>query len=123
MSRMKTELKIGFIVLAGWAVVKLMKIDPAAKRIPELIDNGALVIDVRTAGEFSGGHIEGAMNIPYDRIARELPAVEADKSRPVIVYCRSGARAAAAKKSLIQAGCSSVVNAGTLRNMRRLLKP
>lgn len=91
--------------------------------IPVLVQGGALVVDVRTPGEFSGGHIENAVNIPYDNIIREIDRYVEDKDHSIVLYCRSGARAAVAKKSLIQAGYSSVVNAATLRNMRKLLKP
>ncbi len=89
--------------------------------IPVLVQSGALIIDVRTAGEFSGGTIQGAVNIPYDEIAARIGKVEADKSRSIIVYCRSGARSAAAKKSLEQAGYTQVINGGGFSAMRKLL--
>ena len=52
---------------------------------------GARLIDVRTAGEYAGGHIPGAVNVPLQQIgaiASEVP----DKSTPLFVYCMSGAR-------------------------------
>jgi phage shock protein E len=67
-----------------------------------------LIIDVRTAGEFSGGSIKSAINIPYDEIAGKIGRIETGKTRPIIVYCRSGGRAAAAKKSLEQIGYTQV---------------
>lgn len=90
--------------------------------IPALIRGGALVIDVRSPGEFSGGHIEGAVNIPYDVISSEIGKLLRNKDKAVVLYCHSGARAAAAKKSLVQAGYTHVVNAFTLRHMRKILK-
>ena len=90
--------------------------------IPGLIQAGALVIDVRSPGEFSGGHIEGAINIPYDVISLEIGKHASEKDRPIILYCRSGSRASAAKKSLVRMGYAQVVNAASLRNMRRILK-
>ena len=89
--------------------------------IPALVKNGALLIDTRTAGEFTGGHIEGAINIPYDIIGNVISNYEADKSRPIVVYCHSGARSASAKKQLQHAGYTYVVNGGGLHHMVRAL--
>ena len=66
--------------------------------VPALVQSGALVIDVRTASEFSGGAIKGAINIPYDEIAARIGKVEPNKNRTIIVYCQSGGRATAAEK-------------------------
>ena len=79
------------------------------------------MIDVRTVGEFSGGHIEGAINIPYDVISHEIGKHEIDKAKSIIVYCKSGARSAAARKSLEHAGYTNVINGGGLHQMRKLL--
>lgn len=89
--------------------------------LPALIRNGALVIDTRTAGEFAGGHIEGAINIPYDMIGNVIEKHEPEKSTTIIVYCHSGARSAAARKSLETAGYTHVINGGGLHHMQRAL--
>jgi phage shock protein E len=89
--------------------------------IPALIRNGALVIDTRSPDEFSGGHIEGAINIPYNVIAGAIGQHTADRSESIIVYCHSGIRSAAAKQVLEQAGFTNVINAGGYDRMRKLL--
>ncbi|MEA2069488.1 MAG: rhodanese-like domain-containing protein [Verrucomicrobiota bacterium] len=89
--------------------------------IQRLIKNGAVVIDTRTAGEFSHGHIDGALNIPYNAIGQKIAAHTTNKSKPIIVYCHSGARSGAAKKTLIGAGYTNVVNGGSLHHMRKTL--
>lgn len=86
-----------------------------------LVQGGALVIDVRTPGEFSGGAIQGAVNIPYDEIAAKIGRVEADKNRSIIVYCHSGARSAVARKSLEQAGYTQVVDGGGFSKVWKIL--
>ena len=86
--------------------------------IPTLIDKGALVIDVRSADEFSGGHIEGAINIPHHVIARAISDHTTNKTQPIIVYCFSGGRSAAAKKSLNDMDYTTVENGGSLEQMR-----
>jgi len=86
-----------------------------------LVQGGALVIDVRTPGEFSGGAIKGAINIPYDVIAGKIGNIETDKNRAIIVYCHSGARSGAAKKSLERIGYTQVINAGGFSKVRKIL--
>lgn len=119
---MKTTVKIGLVV-AIMGFLSFIFGGNADKNvdISALIQGGALVVDVRSPGEFSGGHIEGAVNIPYDVISREIAKHGADKDRAIILYCHSGARASAAKKALLQMGYAQVVNAASLRNMRKIL--
>lgn len=60
-----------------------------------LVANGASILDVRTPGEYNSGHIKGSVNIPLDRLGKELPKLKA-KGKPVITICRSGARSSMA---------------------------
>ncbi len=69
-----------------------------------------VILDVRTPGEFSGGHLEGAVLIPVQEIQKRLGELTAEKDRPVLVYCRSGNRSTVAAKVLVDAGFSQVVN-------------
>lgn len=62
------------------------------------------LIDVRTSGEYGGGHLRGAKNISLDRIGAHL--ADLSKEKPLIVYCRSGQRSASALKTLRDAGFS-----------------
>lgn len=76
------------------------------------------VIDVREPAEFATGHLPGAINIPRGVLEFEIeahPAIGcvtdtalADRQRPVVVYCRSGGRAALAAQSLLQLGFTDV---------------
>lgn len=77
-----------------------VKIDGAAAKA--LVAAGAQLIDVRSEGEYSGGHIDGATNIPIDRLADSLAQIKKDK--PVIVYCAAGVRAGRAATLLANAG-------------------
>lgn len=77
------------------------RVDGAAAR--ELVKNGATLLDVRSQGEFSGGHIEGAKLIPVQELGGRLEEV-GPKDKPVVVYCASGGRSAAAASMLAKAG-------------------
>lgn len=72
----------------------------------------AVWIDVRSAAEFSGGAVEGAINIPHNVIADEIAKVAADKNTQINLYCRSGRRAGWAMETLNQLGYSKVTNYG-----------
>jgi rhodanese-related sulfurtransferase len=74
----------------------------ARAKARQMVEAGALLVDVRSPAEFSGGHIEGALNIPVDQLGSRLG--ELDRARGVVVYCRSGARSEAARGLLAQAG-------------------
>jgi rhodanese-related sulfurtransferase len=68
-----------------------------------LVKNGALIIDVRTPGEYKDGHIKGAVNIPLDEIRGRIEDIR-KKGKPVITCCRSGARSGMARSILQSAG-------------------
>lgn len=68
----------------------------------QLVAAGAVLLDVRTKEEFDGGHLEGARNLPVDRVADELGTLPRD--RPIVVYCVAGVRAARAARTLKAAG-------------------
>jgi len=88
--------------------------DPVAAR--SLIEKGAVVIDVRTADEFAGGHLPDATNIAVEDFGAHLGDVDklvaGDHAHPIVVYCAGGKRAAKAKAQLEAAGYTHVVNGG-----------
>ena len=69
-------------------------------------------IDVRSAEEFNAGHLQGAVNIPHDKIIEGVKALGSDKDAPINLYCRSGRRAEAALTELKNAGYTNVTNHG-----------
>ena len=83
----------------------------AARQAWPMIEQGALLIDVRTTEEFEQGHVEGALNIPYQEIDKLMSAIGTDKTRPVVVYCRSGNRSGKAKVVLETKGYTNIFNA------------
>jgi len=78
----------------------------------QLMKEGAVIIDVRTPGEFSAGHIKGSINIPVNKLVHSLPKLK-DKNKPVITCCASGMRSASAKSILQSNGYAYVYNGGS----------
>lgn len=91
--------------------------DTATKAALAAVDQGALLIDVRSEGEFKGGAFEGAINIPHTAILEGVTQLSVSKTQPVVVYCRSGNRSGIAKTALEQAGFTQVINGGSLSNL------
>lgn len=89
----------------------------SSKTVLEKLKAGAKVVDVRSREEFRDGAYPGAINIPLQDLARRLG--ELPKDKPVILYCASGARSAAAARAMKQAGFTDVLNAGGLSDMPR----
>lgn len=86
------------------------------KRVKKYLDQGATLLDVRTASEFNTGHLESSTNIPVQSIDQRMS--EVDKTRPVIVYCAMGGRSAIATAQL-KANGFKAVNAGGIKNVKK----
>jgi rhodanese-related sulfurtransferase len=100
--------------IAAFLLYRHLKFRRAKARLPELIKEGAVFVDVRTPAEYASGCRPGSLNIPLADIPRR--AAELDKARPVVLCCASGARSAAAAGILKGLGFSKVLNAGSWRN-------
>ncbi len=102
------------VILTVWLINPVLADsgDPeAARHAWPMIEQGALLIDVRTMEEFAQGHVDGALNIPYQETDKLMFAIGTDKTRPVVVYCRSGNRSGKAKVVLETKGYTNIFNA------------
>lgn len=77
----------------------------------QLVADGAIIVDVRSKGEYASGHIKGSINIPLDSLSNNLGKIK-DKNKPVITCCASGMRSASAKSILVSKGYTAVYNGG-----------
>lgn len=85
----------------------------------ELVNNGAIIVDVRTAGEYKSGHIPGSKNYPLDTIRSKVKDLK-KLNKPVITVCRSGARSGMAK-SILKAADIDVFNGGPWTSLKTKL--
>ena len=83
-----------------------------------LIDSGAIIVDVRTKGEYMSGHIKNSLNIPVDSINQHISKLK-DKNKAIITCCASGMRSAAAKSILKSNGIEQVHNGGAWHSLQR----
>lgn len=75
-----------------------------------LLNQGAVLVDVRSKAEFDGGHIIDARHVPQDEIAGAGEALKKFKDKVVITCCESGMRSGAAARVLQAQGFTKVVN-------------
>ena len=75
-----------------------------------MLERNAVLLDVRTAEEFSQGHIEHATNIDFKADDFAEKVAELPRDRDYILYCRSGRRSAAAQETMEKLGFEDVAN-------------
>jgi phage shock protein E len=118
---------LGMLAFTGCSVAsgneEASKQESGARPSPrEAVAQAAVVVDVRTPGEFAGGHLERAVNIPIDELDRRLGeidrALEGDRTKKLVVYCASGRRSGIAKDLLEKKGYGAVTNAGGYASLR-----
>jgi len=71
------------------------RLDVPATTLLEQIDSSSAptIIDVRTLGEFSNGHVPGALHIPFEAVGKHVDAIPGSRHDPIVVYCGHGPRA------------------------------
>lgn len=77
------------------------------------VKEGAYLLDVRTPGEYTEGHIDGAVNIPVGELDGRLGELPA-KDTAIVVYCKSGVRSSNARKLLEEKGYTRVHDLGAM---------
>ncbi len=84
----------------------------------DAINNGGYLVDVRTPGEFAGGSVKGAVNIPLNTLQSNLNKFKNRKA--VVVFCASGMRSSQARAILTRNGIQNVWNGGPWHKVNRL---
>ena len=77
----------------------------------DLVEKGAIILDVRSKGEFASGHVKNSINIPVDQLSNNLARLK-DKNKTIITCCASGMRSGSAKTLLLKNGYTDVHNGG-----------
>jgi rhodanese-related sulfurtransferase len=85
-----------------------------------LVKQGAVILDVRSKGEYQNGHIKGSINISVDSLANNLSKLKKDK--PIITCCASGMRSASAKNLLKSKGFAEVHNGGSWMTLQNKIR-
>ena len=82
-----------------------------------IINNGAVMVDVRSEEEYNEEHIDGALLLPVDEISDDkVKNIIKSKDDVIIVYCKSGKRSSIAAQSLSEAGYRNIYDLGSINN-------
>jgi rhodanese-related sulfurtransferase len=76
----------------------------------KLINNDAIVLDLRSAESFSRGHIVGARNVPMDELDGHMEKLAKFRNKPVVAVCDAGVTSTRAVNTLRKSGFESVYN-------------
>lgn len=83
--------------------------------IKAMLDQGAIILDVRTKAEFKSGHVNGSVNIPLQQLSGQLNKLRA-KDKPILACCATGNRSGQAARMLRARGIEAY-NAGSWRRV------
>lgn len=92
------------------SIKKMLGVGPGTD-YAQLVKDGAVILDVRSKGEYQGGHIKGSLNIAVNQLRDNLHRLPG-KEKPIITCCASGMRSASAKSILESNGYKNVHNGG-----------
>jgi phage shock protein E len=114
-----TWLVIGGAIAAFLLFKRLMLLGPAAAR--DWLEKGAIVIDVRSEGEFRERHLPAAINIPLGQLREEIARRAPDKEQPLLLHCLSGGRSGVGKGMLRRMGYRNVFNLGSYGRAEKIV--
>ncbi len=86
----------------------------------QLFEEGAVIVDVRSPGEFASGHIDGSINIPLDKVKNKVKDLK-KMNKPIITCCLSGGRSGAAM-NILKAEGLEVHNGGGWASLNSRIK-
>ena len=111
---------ITVMALGVWTLMRRSRLVPEAEA-RRLLAAGAVVVDVRSRGEYGAGHLPGVINVPLDGLGAAIAGVVPDRSTAVLLHCHSGGRSAVAQMILRRAGYAGAHNLGSFGRAQRIL--
>lgn len=117
---MKTLLFIAGGLLLLYLAYRTYRFVMLDKDLDQVLTKNVLILDVRTPGEFVGGHIEGAVNIPLSRLNADT--IPLDKKAVIVTCCSHGLRSVKAVNLLKERGFTQVHNGGAWTDLAEKLQ-
>lgn len=87
------------------------------KDYEKMLENDAILIDVRSNAEYNNAHLDNSINIPVEQVERIEKNYKKDDE--IIIYCQSGSRAQQAVDHLIEKGFTNVHNYGGIDDCKK----
>jgi len=111
---------VGGLAFGAFFLFKRMSFVSAATA-RKYLQQGALVIDVRSPEEFRSGHVAKAVNIPLGDLRENLPCLVKDKNQVLLLHCLSGTRSGIAKRQLKGMGYHNAFNLGSYHRAQQII--
>lgn len=108
------------IVALGFLALRRLSFVPAEKA-RQLLNQGALVVDVRNPDEFNSAHLPRAVNIPLGQLSDELVRRVPDRQKILLLHCLSGTRSAMAKRQVTALGYTAF-NLGSYGRAEKIVR-
>jgi rhodanese-related sulfurtransferase len=115
-----TTLLVAAVLIAAFLIYSRSGLI-SIKNAQAYLKKGALVMDVRSSGEFVAGHLPIAVNLPVNEIETNWSRRIKDKNQVLLLHCQSGLRSGEAKKKLIALGCPNAFNMGSYARAARIV--
>ena len=111
-STLKYILVVAFFTIFSCSLINNESINQMnSDELIEFIElNDAVLVDVRTEDEYNSGYIENSLNIDYFSNDFSVNADKLDKSKPIILYCRSGKRSSMSANKISKLGFKEIYN-------------
>jgi phage shock protein E len=108
---------------AALAVVFILRLASqiSTRAAREFLKKGAVLIDVRTPGEYAASHLPNAISLPLDQIEAKLPRQVHDKTTVLLLHCQSGVNSAMARRTAKAMGYRRTYNLGSLARAARIV--
>jgi len=112
MKKVVTLIIASALILTGCSSTSTPAVEhlDSARFADKIVETDVVTLDVRTAGEFMAGHINGAINIDVEGNTFDAEIANLDKSKTYAVYCQSGRRSLIAVDKMANAGFGSLFN-------------
>lgn len=94
----------------------------SAKTARAYLQQGAVVVDVRSNAEFQSGHLRDALHIPLNELEPLIARRVNDKTRVLLIHCQSGLRSKTARRKLIRLGYTRAFNLGSYARASRIVE-
>jgi len=106
------------LLLIAFLLIVLTFTKKNKKNYRELLDNGAIIVDVRTDSEFKSGHLKNSINVPLKDLTYRIK--EFDKKDSIVTVCAAGMRAESARKYFESKGFNAA-NGGKWTDLKDLV--
>ncbi|MEI6945867.1 rhodanese-like domain-containing protein [Paraflavisolibacter sp. H34] len=117
---MRTLILAGCVFLLLYITYRTYRSVKLGKGLDRLLADGAVLLDVRTEGEYAAGHLPGSLNISLGTIRERY--TELDPGKTYITYCSHGLRSVKAQSLLQERGFKNVYNGGALPDLEKIIK-